>query len=262
MTGKGAVQDHYDTLLARHYAWMMGGWDRTIAQYHRFFSDHAIRPAGNGIAVDLGAGCGFGSLALAGAGFRVISVDLSQTMLDILEQVATNLPVTTVHSDILDFMAGCRDEPELIACLGDTLTHLPDTGSVKRLVHQCSRTLNKGGTFIISFRDSSKEPAGSTAVIPVQRDADRIFFCRLDYHDDRIRVTDILYTRESGRWERVSGTYPKLRISPHVVSGMLVREGFQVRTRTVHDGMVTLIGKKGPERPAGCYNQPVMRPRP
>lgn len=246
MTGEGAVQDHYDTLLARHYVWMMGGWDRNIAHYHRFFSDHAIRPAGNGIALDLGAGCGFGSLALAGAGFRVISVDLSHHMLDILEQEATNLPVRTVHADILDFLAGCMEEPELITCMGDTLTHLPDTGSVERLVRQCSRTVQNGGTFIISFRDYSHEPAGLTAVIPVQRDPDRIFFCRLDYQDDRVRVTDILYARTSGRWERVAGTYHKLRISPDFLSGMLTREGFRIRARKVQDGMVTLIGHKRP----------------
>ncbi len=246
MTENGAVQDHYDTLLARNYVWMTGGWDRNIAHYQRFFSDHAIRPAGKGIALDLGAGCGFGSIALAGAGFRVFSVDLSQPMLDILKLAATNLPVITVHADILNFLAGCREEPELIACMGDTLTHLPDTGSVKRLVHLCSRTLQNGGTFIISFRDYSQEPAGSTAVIPVQRDPDRIFLCRLNYQDDLVRVTDILYSRTSGRWERISGTYHKLRISPHIISEIFTREGFQIRARKVQDGMVTLIGQKVP----------------
>lgn len=238
------IQSHYDAMLARHYVWMAGGWDVGCGKCRRFFDEHATRPNGSGIAVDLGAGCGFWSIALAGAGFRVIAVDFCRGMLDVLGQHAGGLAVRAVHADILDFPAWGREKPELITCMGDTLTHLPNMNSVRTLVHQCAQELSPGGTLVLSCRDYTREPAGSSVVIPVQRDTDRIFLCRLYYEADRVVVEDILYTRESGQWERIYGKYQKIRIAPDLLEGLLTDEGFRIRPGDPQDGMITVIGQK------------------
>ena len=238
------VQEHYDTLLARNYDWTTGGWDAGCEKTRRFFSDHAIRPTGTGIAVDLGAGCGFGPVALAEAGFRVTAIDFSVPMLEILKCHASNLPVRPVHADIRSLVAWEKEQPELIICMGDTLTHLPDHDSVRNLIERCARELTPGGTLILSCRNFSKKPDGSTEVIPVRRDEDRIFLCRIEYGIEQVRVTDILYTRESGSWERICGAYSKIIVAPDQLEQMLSGAGFRIRFNDTGNDTITLIGQK------------------
>lgn len=239
-----SIQAYYDALLARNYIWMAGGWESNREKNHRFFSERKITPAGNGVAIDLGAGCGFQAVPLAEAGFRVIAVDFCRLMLDILGQHAKTLPIRAVHADISSFASWAGQKPELITCMGDTLTHLPDQETARSLIRQCASELSSGGKLIISCRDYSREPAGSTCIIPVQRDADRIFLCRLDFGAGQVKVTDILYTRESGTWERVSGTYTKIRIGPDLLEEMMTGAGFSLAVRENVNGIITIIGQK------------------
>jgi len=60
-----AVRDHYESFLASKYSWMAGGFDRNLRNNREFFARHEIAPASTGVAIDLGAGCGFCSLPLA-----------------------------------------------------------------------------------------------------------------------------------------------------------------------------------------------------
>ncbi len=238
------VQDHYDTLLARNYVWIAGGWDAGCKRSRRFISDHAITPTGTGVAVDLGAGCGFYAVALAEAGYRVTAIDFSARMLKILKDHAGDLPIRPVHADIRTLVAWEKQQPELIVCMGDTLTHLPDCVSARNLIRRCARELKAGGTLVLSCRNYSKKPAGSTEIIPVQRSDDRIFLCRIDYGIERIQVTDILYTRESGSWERIISSYSKIPIAPDLLKRILSGAGFTIRFNDTGNDWITLIGQK------------------
>ena len=75
------VSEHYENHLARYYAWISGGVELKIEENQKFFIDHNIQPSRSGLARDLGAGCGFQSVALARLGFRVLAIDLSAKML-------------------------------------------------------------------------------------------------------------------------------------------------------------------------------------
>jgi SAM-dependent methyltransferase len=241
------VQSHYAALLARNYIWMAGGIESNIAKNTRFFKDHAISPSGTGIAIDLGAGCGFQSIPLASAGFAVVAVDFSREMLEILKQHAGTLPVRTVTADILTFTSWTGLHPELIICMGDTLTHLPDMQAVRDLIRQCFQELVPEGKLVLSFRNYSREPDGSTVIIPVRRDPGRIFVCRLDFGREAVRVTDILYSEEFGIWVRAAGSYPKLRSDPEVLISLMTGEGLDIRELFAESGMITIIAQK----PAG-----------
>jgi 2-polyprenyl-3-methyl-5-hydroxy-6-metoxy-1,4-benzoquinol methylase len=91
-----AEQDLYDAFLAPLYSWISGGFDAHAAKNRQFLAAHAIRPRGSGAAVDLGAGCGFLSVPLAGLGFSVIAVDSCQSLLDELRCNAAGFPVRAV----------------------------------------------------------------------------------------------------------------------------------------------------------------------
>lgn len=242
------VQSHYETFLARNYLWMAGGWESGCERNRRFFATHGIVPAHGGTAIDLGAGCGFQSVPLARAGFHVVAVEFSRHMLAILEEKAGDLPIEPVPGDICSSGNWTGRGPELITCMGDTITHLPDPGSVRDLVRQCARDLVPAGRCIITFRDYSKEPAGTVQVIPVQRDTGRIFLCRLFYDTGHVRVTDILYTQKSGIWERSESTCTKLRIAPEWLRAIMIEEGLVMQEPVAEAGMVTLIGMKGINR--------------
>lgn len=238
------VLSHYETFLARNYVWMAGGWEDSGERNHRFFSRHGIMPARGGVAIDLGAGCGFQSVPLARAGFHVIAVEFSIQMLAVLAQHAGDLPIERIQGDILSFGAWAGREPELITCMGDTLAHLPDLSAVHDLIRQCAHELGPGGKIIFSFRDYSREPGGTVAVIPVRRDADRIFLCRLEYGRDGVRVEDILFSRESGPWVRAASTYPKIRIAPEALMTMIADEGLAAQEPVDESGMITIIAEK------------------
>lgn len=238
------TRDQYDLLLGPAWLWICGGMEPNIRKNARFFRDHGVAPSSGGTAVDLGAGCGFSSLALAGMGYRVVAVDFSRPMLETLMCHAGDAPVRAVPADILDFPAWAGEEPCLVACTGDTITHLPGEDAVDRLIRQCARELAFGGTLVISCRDYSAGLCGSSDVIPVRQDPGRVFLCRLEYLPATVRVTDILYTRESGRWERHAGTYPKLRIASRTLGAMVTGAGLEVAECGSCDGTITVIGKK------------------
>jgi SAM-dependent methyltransferase len=237
---------HYDRFLASRYTWMAGGFGGNVARNREFFATHHIRPALTGAAIDLGAGCGFASIPLAGAGFRITAVDLCRALLDELAGRATGPGIETVMADILDFPAWAGRRPELIACLGDTLTHLPSAGDVSRLLRQCHAELVPGGRLVLTLRDYAGPEDGTVAVIPVQRDADRIFLCRLEYGPVAVTVTDILYSRPGGRWEREAGSYRKIRIAPAFLEECLAGAGFGIEYCRVETGIISVIAAKAP----------------
>jgi hypothetical protein len=52
-------KEHYEQVLANVYSWMLGGFEAGISKNLKFFQNHSISPIKSGVAVDLGAGCGF-----------------------------------------------------------------------------------------------------------------------------------------------------------------------------------------------------------
>jgi SAM-dependent methyltransferase len=239
------VQTHYDAFLAGCYSWISGGAEEQVRKNRYFFSSHGITAGDNPVAIDLGAGCGFHSVPLAGLGYSVTAVDFCGSLLDELRSYAGDLPIQTIQSDILNFSSWSGRHPALIICMGDTLTHLPAPADVEDLIRQCYSELNPGGRLVLSLRDYSREPEGGVAVIPVMRSEDRIFLCRLEYHADTITVQDILYSSGQGFWERTAGNYTKIRVAPEILTRMLNRTGFRNEYSAVNNGMIEVFAQKG-----------------
>jgi 2-polyprenyl-3-methyl-5-hydroxy-6-metoxy-1,4-benzoquinol methylase len=96
-------EEHYENVLSDVYVWMFDGFDSGVERNIGFFQNLGIKPIRSGLAVDLGAGCGFQSIPLAQKGFSVTAIDLDTKLLDVLTSNVGELPVKIVRDDLVDF---------------------------------------------------------------------------------------------------------------------------------------------------------------
>jgi SAM-dependent methyltransferase len=239
-----AVKEHYENLLAEYYSWMSGGFSRKVQQNREFFRYHNVRPSHSGVAVDLGAGCGFQSIPLAQAGFTVAAIDTSKKLLDELRRNAPDLAIKTINDDLSNFDSHCAEPIELIVCMGDTLTHLQTRKIILHLLRKAYRSLEPDGKLILAFRDLSVVLTGLDRFVSVQNDANCIFTCFLEFEKNRVKIHDLIYKRTHGGWVFKKGVYEKLRIAPEWIKELLEALGFRIETFDIRNGLVLAIARK------------------
>lgn len=248
------VHDHYARHLAPIYTWMVGGIEQALALGAQDMAPFLGRP---GYAVDLGAGFGMHSMALARAGFEVLALDRSAHLLAELRAQAAGWPVEAVEADLLRFTAHLRRPADLILCMGDTLPHLRSLRQVERLMQDVARSLRPGGRFVASFRDYRQLPQGELRFIPVRSDADRILTCSLEVRRTRVLVHDILHERTGDTWSMRVGSYAKLRLSPDGVRRAAEAAGLRCRVEPGPRGMVQVLGEAAaPSGHFGSHDEP------
>jgi SAM-dependent methyltransferase len=239
-----SVADHYRSHLAPVYIWMSGGFDTAIARGETEIG--AILPdlSKGSRAVDLGCGFGMHSVPLARRGCTVLALDSSSYLVEQLKAHAGALPITAVEDDLLAFQRYLDRPADVILCMGDTLTHLPDRDAALQLFTLAVASLRPGGTFIATFRDYTQALVGNGRFIPVKSDADRILTCFLEYAADHVDVHDMLHERGGDAWQLRVSTYRKLRLAPQWISASLRERGFSVRTEPGLAGMIRIIAAK------------------
>jgi ubiquinone/menaquinone biosynthesis C-methylase UbiE len=238
------VKAHYDQHLADFYAWMTGDFLERQTEHQQIFKSFGIFPQTNKNAIDLGAGHGIQSVALAHLGFSVTAVDFSKTLLHELNINKENLPIETVESDILGFLESTNASAELIVCMGDTLTHLNSIEDVKRLFRLCKSNLAADDLLVLSFRDLSTELIGESRFIPVRQDENRMLTCFLEYFPEHVMVHDILWEKQNNGWAQRVSAYPKLRLSERQVAAMLEAEGFSIKEKKLINRMHFVVASK------------------
>ena len=238
---------HYDTHLAAFYSWMVGDFDRARGAMTTYFEAQGVRPHhhGNGLAVDLGAGTGVQTVALARLGFRVQAVDFNAHLLAELRERAQGLPVKTCEGNLLDFRQQLQGEaPEVMVCMGDTLTHLSSGEEVAALLTDCYQASGPESRLLLSFRPLTQELHDTQRFLPVRHDANRIHTCFLEYFPDKVRVTDLLHERTPGGvWTQKASSYYKLRLSVARVVQLLEQARWQVTSQQLQQGMAYLAAK-------------------
>jgi hypothetical protein len=238
------AQNHYGTHLGPVYSWMLGDLDAAFAQAAAELDDLPL-PAARGVAVDLGAGLGLHSLALAKRGFEVQAIDNCRLLLDELRSRAGTLPIAIHYADLQEFRGVVSGQARLIVCMGDTLTHLPELSSVDSLLAAAAESLPRSGVFATTFRDyATRRLQGEQRFILVRADADRIMTCFLEYQEHQVMVHDLLQEKVNGRWRQAVSSYPKLRLAPAWVMLKLSALGFSVKRDTTPSGMVRIVAVK------------------
>ena len=232
-----SVVQHYASHLAPIYVWMTGGVESALKTGEE---DVVSLIPGRGQAVDLGAGFGMHSVALARAGYEVIAIDQSQPLLQTLAEAGAGLMIRTVEADLLHFRDVLKARVELIVCMGDTLTHLESFEQVEQLARDISASLLPGGRFVATFRDYTDPASGDARFIPVRSDADRILTCFLESLPGHIIVHDVLHERSGSVWTLKVSSYPKLRLAPAEVQRVLTKAGLATSVEAGPRGMVRI----------------------
>ncbi len=235
---------HYEAHLGPVYAWMVGDLGLALARGAAEISDLRLSPPPGAVAVDLGAGFGMHAIPLAQGGFSVTAIDTCRVLLDELRSRCALLPISIIEADLLQFRSFIKKDPQLIVCMGDTLTHLPDLSAVEWLLQSVAAALSRDGVFAATFRDYTRALEGDARFIPVRADAQRILTCFLEYQEHRVIVHDLLHQYENGQWRQSVSSYPKLRLAPEWLIARLAEHGFAVRRDSTPSGMVRIVATK------------------
>lgn len=236
--------NHYENHLHKYYTWISGGIEDGVDRNKQFFQKQKILPAHTKTAIDLGAGSGIQSIALSELNFNVIAVDFSKKLLAELQENAKNTSITTIENNIINFDKYAGYKPELITCMGDTLTHLPSIHDVEKLITNCHNELVSGGKLILTFRDLSFQLSGQDRFIPVKSTSDTIFTCFIEYNKETVDVYDIVHKKKEGNWKQEISSYQKIKISENQIKDILNKTKFKLDFFEKKQGLITIIAVK------------------
>ena len=245
------VSEHYERLLAKHYTWMFGiSFEEKVDEQKSVLSE-ALKTLSTGpapaLAIDLGSGPGFQTIALAKLGFSpVIAVDTSSELLEELRSHTDGLAVQIRKADL-------RELPEIvppgqatvIVCMGDTLTHLPGRSDVSSLFKEIYKALVPGGIFVLTYRDLTTELHGTERFVPVRSDENTILTCFLEYEDpESVVVHDLLHTRQETGWTLSKSSYRKLRLGVGWLVQQLKDSGLVVESQGSSGRLLQIVASK------------------
>jgi SAM-dependent methyltransferase len=241
------VQEHYDTLLAEHYDWMFGVPVESKVAEQKILLHEILGTETTGVAVDLGCGSGFQTLALADLGYEVLALDISARLLRDLRARVGSRRITVKHANVLTLDSLVAKESVSVAvCMGDTLPHLSSRHEVSRLFQSVSRALEPGGRFILTYRDlAGGELKGLDRFIAVRSDERRVMTCFLEFETaETVVVHDLIHSRDAeGQWTLHKSSYTKLRLLVDWVVAELGAAGLSITERRV-GRMVTMAASK------------------
>jgi ubiquinone/menaquinone biosynthesis C-methylase UbiE len=237
------VKEHYDSHLGNFYSWMAGDITTKADEFFRFLRDRQFAAANGDTAIDLGAGHGIQSIALARCGYRVTAIDFNPQLLEELARNAENYAISIVNDDLRQ-VRKYADSAAVVVCCGDTLTHLDSITEIRQLVNDVYHGLRSGGKAIFSFRDYTIPLVGVNRFIPVKSDHNRILTCVLDYQPESVTVTDLLHERDGDIWRQSASAYQKVRLNPDAFMDMFTRAGFKDATQELINRLVTVIAVK------------------
>ena len=240
MNKQTTVKEHYDQHLGWLYSWMTGDFLTKTSEFKEFLVDNSITPNTTKIAIDLGAGHGIQSIPLAEQGFKVVAVDFSEQLLSELKTMSKDLDITIVNDDIRK-VKQFAEKPELITCCGDTLSHLTNKQEIETFITDIANLLNINGTVILSFRDYSTALTGTDRFIPVKNDETKILTCILDYENEYVGVTDLLYEKTNEGWQQKVSAYKKVRLLREDVVKVLLANGLTIKFDQIINRLTTII---------------------
>jgi SAM-dependent methyltransferase len=223
---------------------MAGGFEHAVALGKSDLDALGIKAGADMIALDLGAGFGMHAIALARAGCAVTAVDDSSALLDELRARGAGLPIRVIEGDLLRVADYVSAAPDIVLCMGDTLTHIQTREEIAGLFADVSRVLAPGGLFAMTFRDYTTAATGERRFIPVRSDEQRIHTCFLEEGPTHMVVHDIVHERVGDSWRLTVSSYRKLRLSAQWVLDALHSVGLRPTAGAGPRGMVQIVARR------------------
>lgn len=239
-----SVKEHYDQHLGNFYSWMQGDFDTAQQEQEAFLLQNNLSPSATGVAIDLGAGGGLQSVSLARLGYQVLALDFNHQLLEELSSRTAGLRVEVFNEDLKEVKKYAGYAPELVVCCGDTISHLSSKEEIRHLLYDISDTLISKGRLLLTFRDYAEALQNNARFIPVKSDADKILTCFLEYFPETVKVTDLLYQYEEGKWVQKVSAYYKVRITSDLIKSYLKEAGFEVVLESNLKRMIALVAQK------------------
>ncbi|MGJ4748317.1 class I SAM-dependent methyltransferase [Leptospira sp. SA-E8] len=237
-------ESHYQNFLAEKYSWMLGDLSAKEKDQLEFFRSFEISPQTNGIAWDLGAGSGIQSIPLEELGFQVLAIDFSEKL---LFEIKIRKPDTKIRTKVADIRS--RElyqgvSPEILVCMGDTITHLESENDWENTANLWSSFLSSGSKLILGYRDLSYGKPGDKNIFVVRSEGSQIFTCQLQFTQDKVQVTDIFHEKSDTGWTVSSSSYNKLILPIDDIIGTLARKNFELKRKDEKNGMKFLLFEK------------------
>lgn len=237
-------ESHYENFLAEKYSWMLGDLSAKERDQLELCRSFEISPQGNGVAWDLGAGSGIQSIPLEELGFQVLAIDFSEKL---LSEIKTRKPDTKIRTKVSDIRS--RDlyqgvSPEILLCMGDTITHLESEKDWETAVSLWSSFLSPGSKLILGYRDLSYGKPGDKSIFVVRSEESRIFTCQLQFIRDNVEVTDIFHEKTDKGWSVTSSSYNKLILPIDDLIKTVSQKNFRLKRKDEKNGMKLLLFEK------------------
>ena len=229
---------HYDQFLAPVYPWISGDF-QALVEEERAYLEKVIKNIKPGMkALDLGAGHGVHSFALAKLGFHVEAVD---NCAPIMESIKANKGTYNIRLTVKDMRTHRPLVPcDVITCMGDTLAHLGSWEEVSTFAAHLHTILKPSGFVVVSFRDFSADLKGSSRGVLVRSDDKRIFDCVMVFSAGFIDVVDCIHEKTSSGWTLRTSGYRKLRLTTEEVVKTFKARGLTVASQESSNGIIRL----------------------
>ena len=196
----------------------------TVAFYREILTAEGLRPR---TAVDLACGTGTVSILLAQQGLQVIGVDMSEEMLTVAQQKASDMdnPPRFVcqHLQKLVLPRGV----DLAVCALDSLDYITAPNDCAEAIRRVYRALNPGGIFIFDVNTPEKLRAMDGQVF-LDEDDDVYCVWRGEF-DEKTNICSYgmdLFQRQGRLWRRSFEEHREYAYSTEQLTGYLKAAGF------------------------------------
>ena len=212
----------------------------TVDFYWQILNTQGLQPR---TAVDLACGTGSVALLLAQRGYRVIGVDLSEEMLTVAQQRASDLPNMPLFvCQPLQQMRLPRGV-DMALCALDGLDYILDPVDCKEAIRRVYKALNPGGIFIFDVNTPEKLRAMDGQVF-LDEDDDVYCVWRGEF-DEETNICSYgmdLFQREGKVWRRSFEEHREYAYTVQQLTEYLKAAGF-TRIRVYADGKLEAPGE-------------------
>ena len=199
-------------------------YQATVDFYYEILKKEGLRPR---TCVDLACGTGSVAAILARDGLRVTAVDLSEEMLTVAQQKASDMenPPLFLCQPLQELYL--PRAVDMAVCALDSLDYITDPADCEAAIHRVYKALNPGGIFIFDVNTPEKLRAMDGQVF-LDEDDDVYCVWRGEFNEE----TNIcsygmdLFQRCGDMWQRSFEEHQEYAYSQAQLTGFLRQSGF------------------------------------